>query len=104
MVLFQVSDLDINKVWEISPYNAGAFGALLIVLGGIIYYLIKQLDKKDQIIKEKDDVIREINHKTHEFVDVISDKLNEIKHANINSKEKIEIFFEFIKEKLNKIS
>jgi hypothetical protein len=104
MVLFQMTDLEINKAWEISPYNGAAFGALIVVLGGVIWYFHNQLNKKDEIIKEKDELIKILHDKTHEAVDVMSEKLTEIKHSNDNNKEKIIMFLEIIKEKLNKIS
>ncbi len=103
-MLLQISDIDINRAWEISPYNASAFGALVVAMGIAIWYFYKQMDKKDQIIKEKDELIKILHDKTHEAVDVMSEKLTEIKHSNDNNKEKIIMFLEIIKEKLNKIN
>lgn len=104
MVLFQIADIDINRAWEISPYNGAAFGALVVVLGCVIWYFLKQIEKKDEIIKEKDQYIKDTQNKTHEIADVMTEKLTELKHSNENTKEKMLHFFEIIKEKLNSIS
>lgn len=101
-------EVDINKAWEISPYNGTAFGALIVFLTiaiwGLTYYFMKQLDKKDVIIKEKEDYIKEIHVKTHEAIDVMTEKLTELKYSNDATKEKFISFFEIIKDKLNKIN
>lgn len=108
MVLFQVTDIDINRAWEISPYNGTAFGALivflLVAIGAISWYFLKQIEKKDEIIKEKDQYIKDTHDKTHEIADVMTEKLTELRHSNENTKEKMLHFFEIIKEKLNSIS
>lgn len=101
-------EIDVNRAWEISPYNGTAFGALIVFLAlaiwGLSYYFLKALDKKDEIIKEKDAHIKEIHEKTHEAIDVMNDKLTELKYSNDTTKEKILSVFEVLKEKLNKIT
>jgi hypothetical protein len=99
MVLFQ--EIDLNRAWEISPYNGAAFGALIVVMGAIIYYFVKQLDKKDEIIKEKDHLIKMMNDKAHESIDVITEKLTEIKYSKDSQNEKIVMMLEHLKEILN---
>lgn len=104
----QISDIDINRAWDINPYNGGAFGALIVVLmiviGALTYYFLRELSKKDDIIKEKDLHIKEINDRAHESIDVISGKLTELKFSNDNTKDKIVTMLENLKELLNKIS
>lgn len=104
----QISDIDINRAWEISPYNGGAFGALIVVLmiaiGALSYFFLKELSKKDDIIKEKDLQIKEMHLKTHEAVDVMNEKLVELKFSNDSTKDKIVMMLENLKELLNKIS
>ncbi len=104
----QISDLDINRAWEISPYNGLAFGALIVVLlvviGALTYFFLKELSKKDDIIKEKDLQIKEMHFKTHEAVDVMNEKLVELKFSNDSTKDKIVMMLENLKDLLNKIS
>jgi len=104
----QISDLDINKAWEISPYNGLAFGALIVVLmvaiGALTYFFLKELSKKDDIIKEKDLHIKEMHLKTHEAIDVMSEKLVELKYSHDGTKDKIVMMLEHLKDLLNKIS
>ena len=74
MMLFQGGDLplDVNRAWEISPYNGAAFGALVVVLGVIAYYFMKQAEKKQEYI---DSIIS----KVHELSDATVEKLHEIR-------------------------
>jgi hypothetical protein len=107
MVLFQITDIDINKAWEISPYNGYAFGALIMVLMASIYalsyFFLKELAKKDEIIKEKDTHIKEIHDKTHEAIDVMSEKLVEMKYSKDAQNDKIVMMLEHLKDKFNNI-
>jgi hypothetical protein len=108
MVLFQnITDLDINRAWEISPYNGFAFGALVVVLMVVIwslsYFFLKELSKKDDIIKEKDIHIKDIHDKTHEAIDVMSEKLVDLKYSKDAQNEKIVMMLEHLKEKFNSI-
>ena len=108
MTALQITDIDINRAWEINPYDGTAYGALIVFLaiaiGGICWYFLKQIEKKDEIIKEKDIYIKQIHDKTHEIADVMTEKLIELKHSNETTKEKMLNVFEIIKEKLNNIS
>jgi len=54
MVLWQMSEIIDDKVWEINPYNGSAFGGLIVVLCLIVYYFMNQLSKNDEIIRQKD--------------------------------------------------
>lgn len=73
-MLFQGGDLplDVNRAWEISPYNGAAFGALVVVLGLIAYYFMKQAEKKQ-------DYINTIISKVHDLSDATVEKLGEIR-------------------------
>lgn len=74
MMLFQGVDLplDVNRAWEISPYNGAAFGALVVVLGLIAYYFMRQAEKKQEYINT-------IISKVHELSDATVEKLHEIR-------------------------
>ena len=96
-------EVDINRAWEINPYDASAYGAIVVILLGAVMYLVKKLAEKEKEIKE-------LYVKLHEITDVLGDKLNEIKsitemtsERNMNVKDKIMYILEDIKNKLNKI-
>lgn len=114
MIALQITDIDINRAWEINPYDGTAYGALIVFLaiaiGGLCWYFLKELAAKNEIIaqkdldiKEKDKQLKEVHDKTHEIIDVMNDKLTEIKYSNDNTKDKILHMFEYFKEKLNNI-
>ena len=96
-------EVDINRAWEINPYDASAYGAIVVILLAAVMYLVKKLAEKEKEIKE-------LYVKLHEITDVLGDKLNEIKsitemtsERNMNVKDKIMYILEDIKNKLNKI-
>lgn len=96
-------DIDVNRAWEVNPYDASAYGALLIILIGIIIYLVKKLSEKEKEIKQ-------LYEKIHTITDVMTDKLSEIKtfteistEKNISIKERILYILEDIKQRLVKI-
>lgn len=107
MILFQGDmPLDINRAWEISPYNGAAFGALVVVLGVIAYYFMKQAEKKQEYINT-------IIGKVHELSDAMADKLEDISanshnHHNQNERimsqnDKVIYILEDVKRRLDKI-
>jgi len=108
MFNLQITDIDINKAWEISPYNGLAYGALILVLCVICMVIgwtfNKYVEKTDLLISEKDKVIRESYEKTHQIADVLSEKLSELKGENKTSKEKIIYILEDIKSKFDKFN
>lgn len=87
---------DVNKMWEISPYDASAYGALIVVLVSGVIYLSRQLSKKD-------DKIAELTDKMHSALDIVSEKLVEVKTSNSDLKtiqEKVIYILEDVKNKL----
>jgi hypothetical protein len=96
-------EVDINRAWEINPYDASAYGAIVVILLGAVMYLAKKLSEKEKEIKE-------LYVKLHEITDVLGDKLNEIKsitemrsERHLSIKEKIMYILEDIKNRLNKL-
>lgn len=96
-------DIDINRAWEVNPYDASAYGAIVVLMIVSIIYLSKKLTNKENEIKE-------LYTKLHEITDVLGDKLNEIKgiteigtERNINVKEKILYVLEDIKNRIIKL-
>lgn len=96
-------DIDINRAWEVNPYDASAYGAIVVLLLVSIIYLAKQLTNKEKETKV-------LYEKLHNITDILGDKLNEIKQLtdmnnekNIGFKEKIMYILEDIKTKLIKI-
>lgn len=88
---------NLEKVWEISPYNTMAYGALVFILMSAVLYLGRQ-------VKAKDDKIAELNDKMHDALDVVSEKLVEVKTFNLDLKgvqEKVLYILEDIKFRLN---
>lgn len=96
-------EVDINRAWEINPYDASAYGAIVVILIMAVIYLAKKL-------AEKEKEIRDLYLKLHEITDVLGDKLNEIKsiteitsERNLSVKDKIMYILEDIKNRLNKL-
>ncbi len=81
---------------NISPYNAGAFGALIVILIAIALYFKKLAEEKQQHIKE-------IIDKTHEIQETVNLKLSEISLHSQNKDERIIDLLKDIKTKLDTI-
>lgn len=73
--------IDLNKVWEINPYNGTAFGALIVLLLAVIYYLYKTIQEQKEDLKQKSDEQKLIIDRFHEKSDIIKEKLIEVKFA-----------------------
>jgi hypothetical protein len=96
-------DVDINRAWEINPYDASAYGAIIVLLLLTLGYFVKKLSEKEKEITE-------LYFKIHQITDVMTDKLNEIKtfseistEKSINVKDKILYILEDIKSRLIKM-
>ena len=46
-------DISLDRAWEISPYNGAAYGGIVVLFIIVIYYLIKQLEKKEEYIQKQ---------------------------------------------------
>lgn len=99
MIFLQVENIDLNRAWEISPYNGMAYGALIIVLimgmAGIVYLLKKEMDENYLLNKEN----KELNSKVHMYADVMIGKITELQSSYNQIKEnnsEIRIFKEKI--------
>lgn len=88
---------DLSKVWEISPYDASAYGALVFILMAAVIYLTK-------LTKSKDDKIHELTDKMHQALDIVTEKLVEVRATNMENKvaqEKMMFILEDLKHTLN---
>ena len=81
---------------NISPYNATAFGAVVVILVYIALYFKKLAEEKQQHIKE-------IIDKTHEIQETVNLKLNDISLHAQNKDERIIEMLRDIKTKLDSI-
>ena len=81
---------------NISPYNATAFGAIVVILIYIALYFKKLAEEKTQHIKE-------IIDKTHEIQETVNLKLNDISLHAQNKDERIIEMLRDIKTKLDGI-
>lgn len=99
------TDIDLNRAWEINPYNGLAYGGLIMLLICTTVFLgfafWKYVEKTDLIIKEKDGQIRELADTQNKALDVLISKITEIKESHINSKEVLLLVLNDIKDKLN---
>ena len=86
-------DISLDRAWEISPYNGAAYGGIVVLFIIIIYYLIKQLEKKEEYIQKQND-------KLHEVIDDLGVKLVELKSTKTESSEKILFVLDLIKQRL----
>lgn len=86
----------VNEIMKISPYNAMAFGALVLLLIYITLYLRKKLEAAEEYNK----VLVEKNHKS---IDVITEKLNSIKAHGDSKDTAIITALEDIKRKLDSL-
>lgn len=90
------TDLDINKAWEISPYNGLAYGAIVVVLIVIAWYF-------KNLAENKEIYIRELVNKTHELADNVGDKLSDLKQSKEINHTKIVDMLGEIRNLLNNI-
>jgi hypothetical protein len=81
MIILQ-GEIDVNRAWEISPYNGLAYGALIVLLCVVIIYLKKEYDKAQIYIKEQSERIHTILTET---VDKVSEfrQDKELKHEKV---------------------
>ena len=100
---FFLVELDINRAWEVNPYDASAYGTIVVLLIAVIIYLSKKLT-------EKETQINTLYDKIHSITDVMTEKLSEIKtltevstEKNIGLKEKIIYILDDIKARLNRL-
>lgn len=99
------TDIDINRAWDIDPYNGLAYGGLIVLLICTTVFLgfafWKYIEKTDAIIRDKDLQIRELADNGNKALDVLISKITEIKESHINSKEVILLVLNDIKDKVN---
>lgn len=86
-----------------NPYDASAYGTIVVLLIAVIIYLSKKLT-------EKETQINTLYDKIHSITDVMTEKLSEIKtltevstEKNIGLKEKIIYILDDIKARLNRL-
>lgn len=78
------TDIDINRAWEISPYNGLAYGAIVVLLVAVAWYF-------KNLAENKEAYIRELVVKTHDLADNVAEKLSDLKqskeinHSNVIS-------------------
>lgn len=96
-------EIDINRAWEINPYDASAYGAIIVLLIVAVGYFAKKLTEKEKEIKI-------LYEKLHDIADVLGDKLSEIKglteitsERNLSVKDKIMYLLEDIRNRINKL-
>jgi|CXWK01.1.fsa_nt_gi hypothetical protein len=90
------TDIDINRAWEISPYNGLAYGAIVVVLIVIAWYF-------KNLAENKEIYIRELVNKTHELADNVGDKLSDLKQSKEINHTKIVDMLGEIRNLLNNI-
>jgi len=90
------ADIDINRAWEISPYNGLAYGAIVVVLIVIAWYF-------KNLAENKEIYIRELVNKTHELADNVGDKLSDLKQSKEINHTKIVDMLGEIRNLLNNI-
>lgn len=86
----------VNEIMKISPYNAMAFGALVLLLIYITLYLRKKLEAAEEYNKV-------LVEKNHQSIDVITEKLNSIKSHGDSKDAAIITALEDIKRKLDSL-
>jgi hypothetical protein len=90
------TDIDINRAWEISPYNGLAYGAIVVVLIVVAWYF-------KNLAENKEIYIRELVNKTHELADNVGDKLSDLKQSKEINHTKIVDMLGEIRNLLNNI-
>lgn len=96
MILLQIEGIDLNKAWDVNPNDGSAYGALIVLLVGVILGLI-------YLLKQERDSNKELDSKLHEAFDTVTDKLMEVKTGHFEVKgiqEKILYILEDLKNKL----
>ena len=90
------TDIDINRAWEISPYNGLAYGALIVVLCLVIWYFKNELDKANEYNKALVD-------RVHDMAEETANKITEMKQSGELINGKVLNYLEQIKDTLNKL-
>ena len=121
MNLFQeVSPIDLNRAWDINPYNGLGYGAVVLILGYIAYYFKNQVEKeRAEVQKERAEVQKKQEYidiiigKIHELGDTMTDKMQDISHHAQNTNlalndqksqnDKVIYILEDVKHRLEKI-
>lgn len=86
-----------DNIWAINPSNSGAYGALLFVLIASVIYLSKQ-------IVIKDNKIHELTTKLHEALDLVTNKLHDIKLSHSELKALNEKTLFYIENKIKNVN
>jgi hypothetical protein len=89
-------DIDINRAWEISPYNGLAYGAIVILLVAVAWYF-------KNLAENKEAYIRELVVKTHDLADNVGEKLYDLKQSKEINHAKIIGMLDEIRHLLNNI-
>lgn len=114
MNLFQeVSPIDLNRAWDINPYNGLGYGAVVLILGYIAYYFKNQVERERAEVQKKQEYIDTIIGKIHELGDTMTDKMedlsthtqntNQILHDHKSQNDKVIYILEDVKRRLEKI-
>lgn len=103
MVLLQIENIDLNKAWEISPYNGAAYGGIVVILIFAIWYLVKQLEKADEALVEERKVTATLFDKVHTISEELGNKLVEAKHGSEMNTTKVVSLIELVLERLKKL-
>lgn len=91
-----MTEINPTDFLQLSPYNAGAFGALVVLLIYVALYFKK-------LAEEKENHIKQIITKTHEIQETVNVKLSEISLHAQNKDERIIDLLKDIKIKLDSI-
>ena len=94
-MILQISDLDPSKVWEITPNSDVVYGALVIILCAMIYFLHKKNLALESENKEMVNAVHEVSRETVK-------NLSDIHNKNEVNVQKVTNLLDRIIDKLHK--
>lgn len=90
------SEIDINRAWEITPYNGLGYGAVVVILILVAYYFKNQNEKANDYIQAQ-------NERLHSIAEETINKVGEIKQDREIKHEKVMNILENIIDKLKRL-
>lgn len=94
-MLLQIDSIPTNALMNVSPYNAAAYGMLVLLLATAVVILYKKASAQDEYLKA-------LVNKIHSLQEETGEKLTEIK-IRMNDQNEMMKTLEYLKTKIDDI-